>query len=71
MLKALGVCGNNPFRVQNGHGELDPGLSPALQPWADISQRLRRFNPGLTLANAFGVSTWLKLANAAGAPTLG
>jgi len=44
MLKALGVCGNNPFRVQNGHGELDPGLSLALQPWADISQRLRRFN---------------------------
>jgi len=67
MLKALGVCGNNPFRVQNGHGELDPGLSPALQPWADISQRLRRFNlaeisqrrwrsnPGLKLANAFRV----------------
>jgi len=25
------------------------------QPWAEISQRLRRYDPGLELANAFGV----------------
>src|SRR6185369_16227437 len=37
-----------------------PGLSLALQPWAGISQRLRRYcrlrsSPGLELASAFGV----------------
>jgi len=37
-----------------------PGLSLALQPWAGISERLRRYcrlrsNPGLELANAVGV----------------
>jgi len=43
-----------------------PRVVAALQPWADISERLRRYlwfrprvvaapNPGLTLANAFGV----------------
>ena len=58
MLKALGVCWNNPFRVQTVMANLTQGCR-------------RRSNPGLTLANAFGVSTWLKLANAAGAPTLG
>ena len=32
-----------------------PGLSLALQPWAEISERLRRNLTGLGLANAFGV----------------
>ena len=32
-----------------------PGLSLALQPWAGISERLRRNLTGLGLANAFGV----------------
>jgi len=46
---------------------LIPGLSLALQPWAEISQRLRRFQTGLKLANASGVfQTGLKLANASG-----
>jgi hypothetical protein len=41
-LKALDLCGNNPFRVQNKFWRRFPGLS-------------LRSNPGLKLANAFGV----------------
>jgi len=41
-LKALGMCGHNPFRVQTDDGPVHPGLS-------------LRSNPGLKLANAFGV----------------
>jgi len=42
-LKVLGMCGNNPYRVEKNCGDVDPGLS-------------LRSNPGLKLANAFGVS---------------
>ena len=59
---------NNPERVPHSitlsglirFSNRSPGLSLALQPWAGISQRLRRYcrlrsSPGLELANAFGV----------------
>jgi len=32
-----------------------PRVVAALQPWAGISQRLRRYYAGLELANTFGV----------------
>jgi hypothetical protein len=32
----------NPFRVKQLFCDCDPGLSLVLQPWAEISQRLRR-----------------------------
>src|SRR6185369_11212138 len=56
-LKALGLCANNPFRVETNGGLRYPGLS-------------LRANPGLELANAFGVivgipACW-NLANAFG-----
>jgi len=49
-----------------------PRVVAALQPWAGISQRLRRYYAGLELANAFGVITrgW-NLANAFGVITRG
>jgi hypothetical protein len=37
------MCGNNPYRVSNNCCCGFPGLSLALQPWADISKRLRGF----------------------------
>ncbi len=40
-LKALGLCGVNPFRVRNDFS-IDPRVVAALQPWAEISERLRR-----------------------------
>src|SRR5215216_1456097 len=48
---------SNPFRVKKFLVVFDPGLSLALQPWANISQRLRRFGcqrPAFSLADAFG-----------------
>ena len=54
-LKALGLCEGNPFRVQRIGGALTPGLS-------------LRSNPGLTLANAFGVRA---IGNAFGVKTMG
>jgi len=53
-LKALGVCGNNPFRVPQKFCWHDPGLSLRSNRWAEISERLRR-KKRLKLANAFGV----------------
>src|SRR6185295_17693045 len=44
-LKGLGMCGDNPYRVQTIVLLGFPRLSLALQPW------------GLKLANAFGVFT--------------
>ena len=54
-LKALGLCEGNPFRVQRIGVALTPRLS-------------LRSNPGLTLANAFGVRT---IGNAFGVETIG
>src|SRR6185503_1566685 len=68
-LKALGLCDINPYRVESMAVAIFPGLSLLLQPRAEISERLRRYsdrsrysqgcrscsNPGLKLANAFGV----------------
>jgi len=45
-LKALGVCDINPYRVESMAVDVFPGLSLCS-------------NPGLQLANAFGV-TWIK-----------
>ena len=41
-LKALGLCGINPFRVEIYCGYPVPRIVAALQSWAEISQRLRR-----------------------------
>jgi uncharacterized membrane protein YeaQ/YmgE (transglycosylase-associated protein family) len=66
-LKALGLCDINPYRVESMAVAIFPGLSLPLQPWAEISERLRRYsdrcprvvasrsNPGLELVNAVGV----------------
>src|SRR6185503_12880533 len=48
-LKGLGVCGNNPFRVQMIVVVVFPGLS-------------LRSNTGLKLANAFGVDSIFEFA---------
>ncbi len=45
-----------PFQGYNFFLICTPGLSLARQPWAGISQRLRRYGRlGWILANAFGV----------------
>ena len=41
-LKGLGMCGNNPFRVTEKYCRDVPRVVAALQPWAEISERLRR-----------------------------
>jgi len=41
-LKALVLCGNNPFRVETIVVMLTQGCRVPLQPWAQIGQRLRR-----------------------------
>jgi hypothetical protein len=43
-LKALGLCDINPYRVESMTVAVFPGLALARQPWAGISQRLRRFS---------------------------
>ena len=37
----------NPFRVVECFLVVDPGLSLALQPWAEISERLQRYSERL------------------------
>jgi hypothetical protein len=44
----------NPFRVGTTLVNVIPGFSLALESWAEVSERLRRYD-GLGLANAFGV----------------
>ena len=43
----------------------DPRVVAALQPWAEISERLRR-NIWAEISDAFGVTSRLKFANAFG-----
>jgi hypothetical protein len=42
-LKALDLCGANPYRVQSMVVAVVPGLSLRSNHWAEISQRLRRY----------------------------
>ena len=48
-VKALGMCGNNPCRVETNVHTLTQGCRV-------------RSNPGLTLANALGVKTWANIS---------
>ena len=48
-LKALGLCDINPYRVESMAVAIFPGLSLMLQPWAGISQRLRRSTASVLL----------------------
>ena len=41
----------NPFRVQNNYCDCIPRVVAALQPWAEISERLRRIQTAEFLVN--------------------
>ena len=41
-LKALGMSGSNPFRVETNQDAIKLRVVAVLQPWAEISERLRR-----------------------------
>jgi hypothetical protein len=52
------MCAVNPVRVNCSFDDLDPRVVATLQPWAAISERLRRISNQLHLAGEFGGGLW-------------
>ena len=64
-LKALGLCANNPFRVETNDGLRLPRVvatQASLQPWAGISERLRRWECAVVVYSSQRAATlgWIR-----------